>query len=198
MSDKIIFLDVETGGLSPETDALLEIGAVFVEDNNIVGEYSQLIIPSDDLKIHETALRVNKLNIEDIHCTGRFEDEVLVDFLAEANKYNMVNAKIAGWNVSFDVEFLKNLFKRCSVIYPFSYRTLDVQSIWYFYNQTIVKSSYQSLSDVSNLLCGVKTEHRAFSDALATFNIYKHMLNNSQEDRVQKQRELYLKSFKNE
>ena len=28
MNDNFIFIDVETGGLNPETDALLEIGAV--------------------------------------------------------------------------------------------------------------------------------------------------------------------------
>ena len=42
-------VDIETTGLSPDNDNIIEIGALRVRDNKIVAEFSQLIKASKPL-----------------------------------------------------------------------------------------------------------------------------------------------------
>ncbi|MEK6885097.1 MAG: 3'-5' exonuclease [Nanoarchaeota archaeon] len=172
----LIFLDVETGGLDPKTDALLEIGALFVKEDKILHKYSSLILPPEDLLINKEALEINKL--QELYKSGGNEKEVLSLFSDLIKRFDIQKARIAGWNVHLDIAFLKEAFKRNNLPYEFNYRLVDVQSVWFFYNTNFGNPpiNISSLSNVSEFLFGKETEHRALSDITATFKIYEYLL----------------------
>lgn len=43
--DDYVIFDLETTGLSPESDAIIEISALKVKDGNIIDEFSTLVNP---------------------------------------------------------------------------------------------------------------------------------------------------------
>ena len=97
--DDYVLVDIETTGLSPIYDDIIEIGAIKVENNKMVDEYSQLIKIDRILpqKITElTGITDNML------ATGKMPKTVLEEFI------NFVgNNVIIGHNVNFDLGFLK-------------------------------------------------------------------------------------------
>jgi ATP-dependent DNA helicase DinG len=49
--DRIVFLDIETTGLNPETDRIIEIGAIAVENDIVTDRFSTLINPGKPLPL---------------------------------------------------------------------------------------------------------------------------------------------------
>ncbi|MBE9572992.1 MAG: 3'-5' exonuclease [Proteobacteria bacterium] len=102
-TDRYVALDVETTGLSPKNgDRVIEIGAVAIENQSIVAEFSSLIdvdkmIPWQVQQVH---------GITDAMLIGKPKpDEVLPVF------YKFIAGSIlVAHNASFDIRFLRNEF----------------------------------------------------------------------------------------
>lgn len=77
VKDYVVF-DLETTGVSPLTDAIIEISAVKVRDGQIVDEFSTLVNPKR--RIPYGASRVNGITDEMVADMPVFE-EVLKDFI---------------------------------------------------------------------------------------------------------------------
>ena len=52
--ESIVALDIETTGLSPENDAITEIGAVRFSNNRVEAEWSTLVMAA--LREHDTVM----------------------------------------------------------------------------------------------------------------------------------------------
>ena len=56
---RYVAFDLETTGLSPETDQMIEIGAVKIQDQKIIGKYNCIIrpeVPVSDFIIQLTGI----------------------------------------------------------------------------------------------------------------------------------------------
>jgi ATP-dependent DNA helicase DinG len=97
--DSIVALDIETTGLDPETDAIIEIGAVRFTDRRIEGEWSTLIHPGRRIPPFITQL------------TGITDHMVLQAPSIKDVLPDLVNfvgdAPVLGHNVRFDLAFLR-------------------------------------------------------------------------------------------
>ncbi len=100
---RYVAFDVETTGLSPGNgDRVIEIGAVAIEDQSIVGEFSSLIDPGKSIPWH--VQRVHGITNEMLEGEPK-PDEVLPDF------YKFIAGSIlVAHNASFDIRFLKHEF----------------------------------------------------------------------------------------
>ena len=96
--DDYVLVDIETTGLSPQRDDIIEIGAIKVKENEIIDTYSSLIYTNRRLPYFITKLTgITNDMLEE----GREIDKVLIDFL------NFVGDDIIiGHNVNFDISFL--------------------------------------------------------------------------------------------
>ena len=56
MAEKFVAVDIETTGLNPTTERIIEIGAVSVENGKITGEFDMLINPGRQLSSFITGL----------------------------------------------------------------------------------------------------------------------------------------------
>ncbi|KKM45930.1 hypothetical protein LCGC14_1560170 [marine sediment metagenome] len=164
----MIVVDVETGGLDPQNNPLLSIGAVDYDNSD--REYYGKIAPYLDLEITKEALGVNGINVEEWK-----ENNLLKETIQEFSDWVGVNKKniiLAGHNPRFDLDFLKVNFKRVDISFPFTYRTVDLHTLAYskFGGKEKLTSDriYELLGmeiepRPHNALTGAKYETKAFS-----------------------------------
>lgn len=134
-SNKILWLDVETTGLNPKVNSIIDLGAIIEIDNKIEGLIRLQPKPFKDDPIENKALEVNKITRKELsERTFSQEDFVITlrDKLSlSVNKFNK-NDKfvIAGYNVGFDTDFLRQAFYRTKDKYYgswFFWPSIDVQ-----------------------------------------------------------------------
>src|SRR3972149_5921533 len=95
----IVALDLETTGLDPLTDAIIEIGAVRLEGNRVENEFTTLINPGRH--IPEFITNLTGISDEMVRQAPHIRDvlEELAVFVGDA--------PILGHNIQFDLSFLK-------------------------------------------------------------------------------------------
>lgn len=119
-----VVIDVETAGVNPLKDALLEIAAVLVEMNDqgqlVRGEtFSCHVLPFEGANLDPAALEINK--IDPYHPFRFAVDEKkalteLYDFVGKAvTKEGCRRAVLVGHNAHFDLSFIQMASKRCKV-----------------------------------------------------------------------------------
>lgn len=104
-----IAFDVETTGLSPVTDRIVEIGAVLFVDGKPINSFSTLVNPQ--IKISESASNINHIT-NNMLATAPLENEVypnLAVFLGKALDGAII---LCAHNASFDFNFLCNTLSR--------------------------------------------------------------------------------------
>lgn len=111
---KICYIDTETGGVEPERHALLTVAAIVEIGGDIMGSKKWRVKPWPGDDVEERALDVNGLTREEI---AQFPEpeEFLQDFqqfLSEyVNKFDRLDKFVpAGYNVRFDLDFLRAFF----------------------------------------------------------------------------------------
>ncbi|WP_410207450.1 exonuclease domain-containing protein [Fusobacterium sp.] len=124
---KILFIDTETGGLDSKRSALIQLSGVIRVDKKDVETFNYFIKPFKGAEVSEEALAVQKRTKEDFNDSKfQSEEEVYRDFIKLLDKYidkydRNDKFVVAGYNVSFDVRFLQEFFKRNNDNYLYSY-----------------------------------------------------------------------------
>lgn len=99
MDKPFVFLDIETTGGSPNYSRITEIGALRVENGNIVQRYSQLLQPDEQVPWHITKL--TGITDEMLWDQPRFRD------IAHELELLLSDAIFVAHNVNFDFSFIK-------------------------------------------------------------------------------------------
>lgn len=153
-----LFVDVETGGLDPQRHSLLTLGVVLADDQFNEIKTHSFLFSCDEYHVTAEALNVNGIDVTALRMLG-------VDYSAAQAVFNS-NSKaiIAGWNVAFDVSFIKHWINPVKM----SYRMLDVQSIFRF----MYPMERGSLKDAAiKLEMQDMPDHSALLDARVTLQI---------------------------
>lgn len=160
---RVLVIDVETTGFDPARHACIEIGAVLLDESlRAVQEFSSLIAPWEGAQIVEQAMKVNQISRKQLQSAPRVE-EVVKQF-HETFRLADMPPLISGWNVWFDVSFIKDLYQRVQRPWPFSYRLLDVQSVVSFHMLLAGISQEKAIEKFLN----ERQKHRALADASHT------------------------------
>ncbi|MBE5767794.1 MAG: PolC-type DNA polymerase III [Clostridiales bacterium] len=157
LSDTVfVVVDVETTGLSPAKDAIIEIGAVKVVNGEIVAEYSQLINPNRPLPERIT-------EITGISSAMLADKPALTDIMEEFCQF-IEGSVLVAHNASFDGAFFQNAFIREGRM--FDYPLLDtlamMRSIYPGWKNHKLETVCKMLGIIN------KNAHRAVDDARAT------------------------------
>jgi DNA polymerase-3 subunit epsilon/ATP-dependent DNA helicase DinG len=155
----LVALDLETTGLDPQLDAIIEIGAVRFQGNRVDREWSTLINPGRPLPPFITQLT----GIDDsmLASAPRMREvaEQLHEFVGEE--------PILGHQVEFDLSFLRRrgLFADNPAL-----DTYDLASV------VLPDADRYSLASLAAALgVPVRTSHRALEDARATMQVYQRL-----------------------
>ena len=172
-------IDVETGGLDPQRHAILSLGVVALDTASGHTETLELLISDPHGDVTEEAIRKNRLDPAQVRRTGLSPEEAvgrLEDFILphlQADK----KAVLAGHNVSFDIAFLRRLYRLASAEDHFtarySHRAVDLHSAYMLLAEAGLVPRLASASlDAIALSLGVPQDpdkrHTALGDALTT------------------------------
>ncbi len=170
MRQKYISFDVETTGLDPNVDRIIEVGAVLFENGEIVNSYSSLI--NAGVSIPASASAVNHITDEMIQSAPSEETvyENLVCFLGDALNEQTV---ICAHNASFDMTFLSKALERLG--YNAKIRYADTLTL----SKKLISDLINYKQDTVAQYFGLTNEqaHRAASDAEICGKIFWRLLN---------------------
>jgi len=155
-------VDLETTGLNPKTDRIIEIGAVKVREGRIVDTFSSFVYPGR--KLEERITELTGIRDCDLEGKGSIET-VLPCFLEFAEELPLL-----GHSILFDYSFLK----RAAVNQRLSFERRGIDTL---------KISRKYLAELPSrklgILCanfGISHQaHRAFQDAEATHFLYQKL-----------------------
>ena len=155
-----VCVDIETTGIRPKWDRIIEIGAVKVRDGKVVDTFSELINPG--IYIPERITQLTGISTEMVQGKPGIE-EILPGFIEFAE-----DDFLLGHNVRFDYGFLKQ--NAINLNLQFDKSGLDTLKIA---RKTLPKEWSKGLENLCRIF-GIedKNHHRAFNDAEVTSKLY--------------------------
>ena len=166
----VILVDVETTGLNPETDKIIELGAVAYdpEKKKILGTFSHLCNPGKDYKISQEIEEITGISQFEIETIGVSEDRLLSNFeewfdIWAGDEINQIF--FAAHNAPFDKGFLLAL-KNASTFGFNDYRWIDTREDLPFPKSVTSRKLIHLVPEI----CGFVNpfSHRALFDAIST------------------------------
>lgn len=159
--DNYVLVDIETTGLSPVNDEIIEIGAIKVKDCKIVDQYNELIKINRKLSPFIT-------NLTGI--TGEMLNKGKLPTIALKEFIDFVDEDvIIGHNVNFDLGFLKNKCKKY-IDYSLNNRYIDTM---YLAKKLVPNSINYKLETLANYFnVSYEGAHRGLKDVEITYEVY--------------------------
>ena len=190
---RLLVIDVETTGLEPGTDCVIQLASCVLGRKDLREEkfFSSYVRPQTHIQAYAEA--IHGLSIEDLK-----DAPDISSVIRSFADYAPLDVIICGHNVAFDVAFLKAAYATVGFTYPFDYHTLDLWSIAFFvlaaqrvslpeYNLTSLCELYgikrsvkhDALEDVrltaQVLRCLFSAIKGAELSSLSRFNFFKHL-----------------------
>lgn len=163
--DNYVVIDIETTGFSPMANEIIEIGAIKVNNNEVVNEYNSLL--KTDTEIPENIVKLTGITNEILNDSGISAKEAIISF----EKF-IGNSILVGHNVNFDINFLYDYFERY-LGKPLHNDFVDTQRI----AKSMIKDTYNyklaTLArkfEIQNI-----NAHRALNDVYVTNELYKKL-----------------------
>lgn len=172
---KKFVIDCETGGICPKTCGLLSFTFKELNKKNVKTFY---VKPNNKLDYTEEAFGVNKLSLKLVRKIGVSETQAIKEIISicDGNKIEII-----GQNVSFDYNFLKELFSRHKkdINEYISYHLRETNQLAMFLNDAnIYKFKWFGLSSIYETLFGKKFKdaHTSLGDVIATEKVYNKLM----------------------
>lgn len=172
-TDKIAFVDLETTGLNPHTDEIIEIGVLVYDlKEKTVKEHEVKIRPLYPERMDPKALEVNG------YTEKGWKDAVTLDEGLRQLEEICGGATFLAWNATFDWSFLEKAYHDTGLEIPFHYHRICVMSIAW---AKVPKEKVQgySLKTICAYL-GIAPEpkvHRALNGAKKAAQVYMRLTN---------------------
>lgn len=187
---KILWLDTETTGLNPKVHGLREVAFIIeidgVEAEKGVFKINPFSYTSKNVEIDDYALSISNVTVSELLTYDR-SSYCFKEFMNVLTKYVNVNDKddvfvIAGYNVSFDVGFIKAWFREMGLSDSykglFHYKNLDVFPLVITLKHLglidTVDDKLKTICDYFNIKLDA---HKAISDIEATKKLYELIVN---------------------
>ena len=162
--DDYVLVDIETTGLSPVSDDIIEIGAIKVKNNEIIDTYNELI--KVDKKL--TTFITNLTGITDeMLKNGKLPEMVLQEFIGFVGEDT-----IMGHNVNFDLGFLRN---KCMKYLDIKIQNPYIDTMYLARKLVPDSPNYKlgTLADYFNI--SYKGAHRGLRDVEITYSLYNEL-----------------------
>lgn len=162
--DNYVLVDIETTGLSPKENDIIEIGAIKVRQNEIIEKYESLI--KIDYKLNPFITRLTGITNEMLK-EGKEVEEVLEEFIDFAG-----SDIIMGHNVNFDINFI---YDKCEK-YLDTYLKNDFIDTMRIAKKLLPDSPNYKLGTLAERFdVSYKNAHRGLTDVEITFDVYNRL-----------------------
>lgn len=156
-----VILDLETSGIDPKKNDIIEVAMIRYENGKEVARYDDLI--KIDYELPEIITIITGITDADLKEKGKDRTAVF----AEVQKV-IKGAYIVGHNINFDVSFLRE--KGIDLDVPGYIDTIPIAQILM---PDHASYSLESLTDDLNI--SHENSHRAMADVEATLDLFKHL-----------------------
>lgn len=183
MLNNILWLDTETTGVDPNKNFLFQLSYINTLNNKIIFDNDLYMRPQyiEKFKIDQNALNKNKKTLEEIQSYKLENDQLKIflnDLTSSGNKFYL-----AGYNVKFDIEFLKAVFARhnYTITNYFNYLYLDVLQL--VINLKLAgkinpeNCKLGTILQYFNLVKDIDSLHNAKQDIICTKLLYDFLIN---------------------
>lgn len=162
--ENYVIVDLETTGLSPLKNEIIEIGAIKVENNKIVDRLDILVKPENEVSPFITNL--TGITNEMLKDAIRIQDALKI-FMEFAS-----GSTLMAHNANFDMGFLNsNLQKHFK--YTLENKCLDTLALSRKYIKGIKNYKLETLANYFNV--NYSGAHRSLKDCEITFEVYKNI-----------------------
>lgn len=171
-----VFIDTETGGLSPNLHDVLTLACVIDDENKQTIFSKEWLIKGT--RVTEEALNVNKINLIEHNKVAQTIDEVAQELLELFKEKEINDYVIVGQNVMFDIGFITrqiypqnntNPFINC-----FIHDTKQMAQTYKLKNNVdLPKLNLQTLTEHFGMTVNF---HNALEDVKATRHVYYSLL----------------------
>ena len=161
-TDNYVLFDLETTGLSPEKDAIIEISALKVSGGEVVDEFSTLVNPG--FHIPYSASSVNGI-MDDMVKDAPAIDIALKNFISFIGDSILVGHNIKRFDMGFIQRDAVNIFGK-----PISNEIVDTLILSRRYLPDLYSHSLESLSDHYGI--SYEGAHRALADCYINKQVY--------------------------
>lgn len=180
-----VVIDVESGGVNPATDALLELAAVSIkmDDEGVIHPdqtYHYHIQPFIGGILDPNALAFNKIDPGHPFRFAISEDQALKELfkaiLKECEEKQCSRAVVVGHNAWFDQQFLNAAVKRANIKHnPFHrFTSFDTATLGALaYGQSVLAKAMQA----ANIAFNTDDAHSALYDAQSTAALFCNIVN---------------------
>lgn len=183
-----VVIDIETAGVNPQENALLEICAVFISMDDsgqlICKDYIfDHILPFEGAVLDQKSLEFNQIDpfqplryaVDEKAAIDRLFSEVR----KALKKTKCQRAVLVGHNAWFDLNFLKAATKRCQLESPFhSFTCFDTATLsGLYFGETVLAKAVEA----AGLTFDSNQAHSAIYDAKITADLFCKIINNWQE-----------------
>jgi DNA polymerase-3 subunit alpha (Gram-positive type) len=173
-------IDLETTGGNPETEKIIEVGILRIENRKISEERSFLINPQKDIPDFVQKLTgIRKADVEHAPLIEEVIDEI-VQFIGDSI--------LVAHNTSFDIPFLNGVLKRLQRP-TLDNKVICTNIMTKYLIPDIMSSNLQYMSDIFGI--SHSNAHRAIEDARATGNLLLKYLEIFEEKKIRKINQLY-------
>ena len=162
MTDSYVCIDLETTGLDPKTDKIIEIGVVRVENNAVAEEWETFVNP--DRQLEERIIELTGIRDEQLSAAPMIE-EVLPTLLEIVGDHPLL-----GHSVMFDYSFIKKAAVNRRM--TFEKDGIDTLKIARKYLTELESRSLGYLCEYYGIC---HNAHRALCDAKATVELYRKL-----------------------
>lgn len=162
MTDSFVCIDLETTGLDPKRDRIIEIGAVKVEQGEVIGEWETFVNP--ERKLEERITELTGIRDEQLAGAGKIA-EILPELIAFLG-----DCVLLGHCILFDFSFLKRAAVNERLV--FERLGIDTLKIARKYLKDLESRSLESLCRYYAI---PHNAHRALEDARATVLLYRKL-----------------------
>ena len=168
----LAFIDIETTGLNVLEHEIIEIGCVLTDPSfKVIEEFELKIKPKTLENADPVSMKINNYKEED------WKNATTLKKAMEIFTKKVKDSIMVGHNVSFDSLFLEYAYAQTSIPNSMHYHKLDTISIAWAKLHREPDLEYFSLREMC-VRFGIKNEraHTALSDARATFELYKKLM----------------------
>lgn len=158
-NNNFVVFDVETTGLEPTVNEIIEIGAVKIVDGKIKEQFQTLICPENEIPEEITNLTTIT---NDMVKNAPSNNDAIQDFYKFCE-----NCSLVGYNVAFDFAFINSSAKKAGLY--FNNQTYDAMVMA---KNKLYLPRYRLINVVEALNLTLNNAHRALADATATAEVF--------------------------